>query len=585
MMSPAMRLALAIVLAAVTACGGTAPTSSVPGGTVFEAEAAWFVDRAAEAGLDFVHFNGMSGEFYYPEMFAPGVGLIDVDNDGDLDLYVVQGQMLGSKPLSSATIAPRGELRDRLFRNDLRVLADGTRTLRFTDVTAQSGIDLRTYGMGVAAGDFDNDGWIDLYRTGFGGGTLLRNNGDGTFVDVTARTGTANQGSWGVSASFVDYDRDGWLDLFIGNYVDYSIERDVDCVSVTGQPDYCPPGKFPPQVDRLYRNRGNGTFDDVTRRALTGGAHGPALGVSTADFDDDGWIDVYVGNDGQPNQLWINQRDGTFVDKAFLAGAAVSGAGAPEASMGVDAGDYDNDGDEDLFVTNWLSQMNILYVNAGKGVFQDRKAASGLGAPSLARTGFGTAWFDADNDGWLDLLTANGSVSTIEAQARGKDPFPFRMPSTLYRNTGRARFEDVSARGGQPFETMHVSRGAAFGDIDNDGDSDVVIGNDAGPLQLLVNGTGNRNHWIGLRLLSADGKRDMLGARVSIVTSSGSTLHRRARSDGSYASANDPRVLAGLGSTAGDVRVRVTWPDGRVEEFGPLAADRWSVVRQGTAAK
>lgn len=586
MMSPGVCLALAIVLAAVTACrSDTTPSTAAPGGSVATSADDWFVDRAAEADLHFVHFNGMSGEFFYPEMFAPGVGLVDVDNDGDLDLYVVQGQMLGSKQLSSATFAPRGDLRDRLFRNDLQVHADGTRTLRFTDVTAESGIDLRTYGMGVAAGDFDNDGWTDLYRTGFGGGALLRNNGDGTFADVTAKAGTANQDFWGVSASFLDYDRDGWLDLFIGNYVDYSIERDVDCVSVTGQPDYCSPGKFPPQVDRLYRNRGNGTFDDVTRRALSGGAHGPALGVSTADFDDDGWIDIYVGNDGQPNQLWINQRDGTFADKAFVSGAAVNGAGAPEASMGVDAGDFDNDGDEDLFVTNWLSQMNILYVNEGKGVFQDRKAASGLGAPSLARTGFGTAWFDADNDGWLDLLTANGSVSTIEAQARGKDPFPFRMTSSLYRNIGRGRFEDVSVRGGRPFETLNVSRGAAFGDIDNDGDSDVVIGNDAGPLQLLVNGAGNRNHWIGLRLLSADGKRDMLGARVAIVTADGTTLHRRARSDGSYASANDPRVLAGLGNAAGDVRVRVTWPDGRVEDVGPLSVDRWSAVRQGTGAK
>ena len=541
----------------------------------------WFVERAAEAGLDFVHFNGMSGEFYYPEMFAPGVGLLDVDGDGDLDVYVVQGQMLGDKPLGAAAVAPRTGLGDRLFRNDLVVHADGTRTLRFTDVTASSGVDLHTYGMGVAAGDVDNDGAVDIYRTGFGRGAMLRNDGRGSFTDVTAKSGTANEGGWSVSAAFLDYDRDGWLDLFVGNYVDYRVERDADCQTITGQPDYCPPNKFPAQRDRLYRNRGDGTFEDVTTRALIGGAYGPALGVSTADFDGDGWIDIYVGNDGQPNQLWMNQRDGTFADKAFVSGAAVSGAGSAEASMGVDAGDYDNDGDEDLFVTNWLSQMNILYTNAGGGLFRDRKASSGLGSPSLAKTGFGTAWFDYDNDGWLDLMTANGGVAAVASQMRAGDPFPYRMTNDLYRGDGRGRFEQVSEEGGAPFASMRVSRGAAVGDIDNDGDPDVVIGNDAGPLELLVNDGRNRNHWIGLRLLDTAGRRDMLGTRVTVERADGVTLHRRARSDGSYASASDPRVLAGLGSSSAPPRVRIRWPDGTVQDVGEVPVDRWTTVRQG----
>jgi enediyne biosynthesis protein E4 len=258
--------------------------------------------------------------------------------------------------------------------------------------------------------------------------------------------------------------------------------------------------------------------------------------------------------------------------------------------MGIDAGDYDNDGDEDLFVTNWLSQMNILYANTGGGLFQDRKASSGLGAASLAKTGFATAWVDYDNDGWLDLFTANGSVSTIETQARSGDPFPFRMTKDLYRNQGGGRFEHVSARAGAPFASQEVSRGAAFGDIDNDGDVDIVVGNDAGPLQLLVNNVGNRSHWIGLRLLGAGGPsgppaRDMLGARVGIMRADGSTLWRRVRADGSYASANDPRVLAGLGSDARAPRVRVQWPDGTTEEWRDVPIDRWTVVRQGTGAK
>jgi hypothetical protein len=575
MVSPAACLAL--VCAAVLACGCRRVPPDGHARGVDEAPREWFIDAAADSGLDLVHFNGASGEFYYPEMFAPGIGLIDVDNDSDLDVYVVQGQMLGrGTGIDTALMRPRGDLRDRLFRNDLVIAADGTRTLRFTDVTESSRIDVRTYGMGVAAGDVNNDGRVDIYRTGFGRGVLLRNNGDGTFADVTEASGTANAGSWGVSAAFVDYDRDGWLDLYVGNYVDYSIERDIDCLSVTGRPDYCPPQKFPPQRDRLYRNRGNGMFEDVTERALTGGADGPALGVSTADFDGDGWIDIYVANDNTPNQLWMNQRNGTFRDMAFLSGAGVSGTGSAEASMGVDAADFDNDGDEDLFITNWLSQMNVLYVNNGAGVFQDRRAAAGLGAPSLARTGFGTAWFDFDNDGWLDLLTANGSVAIVEEQARANDPFPFRMPNQLYRNRGDGRFEDVSARAGDVFTLSEVSRGAAVGDLDNDGDVDVVVGNDAGPVRLLLNQVGNGRHWVGLRVI--DRGRDALGARITITTWTGRRLWRRARSDGSYASANDPRIVVGLDDAAGPVTVRIQWVDGTVEEWSGVEIDRWMTL-------
>ena len=573
---------VAAALALAAGCGGDPPGGQADNARPGSA-GEWFIERAQETGLDFVHFNGMSGEVYYPEIMAPGVGLLDYDNDGDLDVYVVQGQMLGpGKTLKDAIFPPRAALRDTLFRNDLMVAGDGTRTLRFTDVTEQSGIDVRSYGMGVTAGDIDNDGWVDIYRTGLDRAVMLRNNGNGTFSDITGKSGTANRDRWSVPASFVDVDRDGLLDLFVGNYLIYSIAGDIDCLSVSGQSDYCPPNSYRAQPSRLFRNRGGGAFEDVTSRALTGGAYGPALGVSTADFDGDGWLDIYVGNDGQANQLWINQRNGTFKDTAFLAGAAVNGAGNAEASMGIYAGDFDNDGDEDIFVTNWMAQMNILYVNAGGGVFDDRKAASGLGPPSLAKTGFGTAWFDYDNDGRLDLLAVNGSVSIIEALARAKDPFPLRMPNQLYRNLGNGRFEDVSAAAGKAFALSEVSRGAAFGDLDNDGDTDVVIGNAAGPLHLLVNNIGNRNHWIGLRLVGGEGKRDMIGARVGIVRADGSTLWRRARSDGSYASANDPRVLAGLGASTALPRVRVQWPDGRAEEWTDVAIDRYTILTQGT---
>lgn len=567
-------------VALLVACGGGPSTGSSGSDAAPQpAEPDWFTERAVEAGLRFTHFNGMSGEQYYPEIMAPGVAVFDYDNDGDLDVYLVQGQMLGKKPLSQATMPPDFVLRDRLFRNDLTVGADGARTLRFTDVTEQSGIDVRTYGMGVAAGDYDNDGFVDLYRTGLSGSVMLHNDGDGTFSDVTASTGTGNPGGWGVPALFFDFDRDGFLDLFVGNYLLYSIEADIDCLSVTGVHDYCPPNSYRPQLDRLYRNRGNGTFADVTRTALAG-ADGPALGAAAADFDGDGWVDLYVGNDGTPNQLWINQKNGTFKDMALLSGAAVNGSGNAEASMGIDAGDFDNDGDEDLFITNWLAQMNILYVNTGAGVFEDRKAASGLGPPSLAKTGFGTAWFDYDNDSWLDLLTLNGSVSIIEAQARAKDPFPLKMSNQLYRNLGNGRFEDVSARAGAAFTLSDVSRGAAFGDLDNDGDVDVVVGTAAGPARLLVNNVGSRSHWVGLRLVS--GRRDALGARAGLVRADGTTLWRRARADGSYASANDPRVLVGLGqSGVAPARVRVQWPGGQTEEFPAVPLDRWTTLTEG----
>ena len=577
-----IRLAL-VVLAAVTmvSCGGSkAPATTTTTSTA--QDESYFVEQAAAAGIDFVHFNGMSGEYYYPEIMAPGVGLFDFDNDGDLDLYLVQSQMLGKgKTIKDALFPPKGPLKDRLYRNDLTVGADGKKTLHFTDVTEQAGINIQTYGMGVAAADVDNDGFVDIYRTGLTEGVLLHNNGNGTFTDITAKSGTANKGGWGVSAAFVDIDRDGWLDLFVGNYLLYSVEGDIDCLSVTGQHDYCPPNSYRPQPSKLYRNKGDGTFVDITKTALVGGAYGPALGVSTADFNNDGWMDIYVGNDGMPNQLWINQKNGTFKDMAFLNGAAVNGQGNSEASMGVDAGDYDNDGDEDIFITNWLAQMNILYQNQGNAVFEDRKAASGLGAPSLAKTGFGTAWLDFDNDSWLDLMTLNGSVSMIEAQARAKDPFPLKMLNQLFRNLGNGRFEDVSARGGEPFKLLDVSRGAAFGDIDNDGDEDVVVGTANGPTRLFINNVGNKNHWIGLRLIGVGG-RDMIGARVSIVRPSGPTIWRRSRSDGSYASANDPRVIVGLGTSTAPVTVRVQWPDGKMEEWADQAIDRWTTLKQGS---
>ena len=589
---------LLLLLAWLTGCkadrAAQAPSRAADAGN---GEPEWFVDRAHDVGIDFVHFNGMSGEFYFPESMAPGVGLLDYDNDGDLDVYLVQGTMLGANTISQATFPPRNPLplKGRLLRNDLTIHQDGTRTLRFTDVTERSGIDSRGYGIGVAAGDFNNDGCVDLYLTNFGLNQMFRNTCNGTFDDVSKQSKTDDPG-FSVSASFVDYDRDGWLDLYVGNYLDYTIEANQKCFLITGERDYCPPTAYRAQPDRLYHNNRDGTYADVTAKALVGGEYGPALGVATADFDSDGWPDIYVANDNQDNLLWMNQRDGTFRNTALLSGAALTSEGKAEASMGVDAGDFDNDGDEDLFITELTGEGSNLYVNDGTAVFEDQSAHSGLGAHSLPYTGFGTAWFDFDNDGWLDIMAVNGTIAAIEALRRAHDPFPLRQRKQLFRNLANGQFEEVAERAGAAFQLSEVGRGAAFGDIDNDGDVDVLVGNDAGPTRLLINNVGDRKHWLGLRLVG-ERKRDMYGARVAVLRPStdaqgapskvegrgnGSTLWRRARADGSYASANDPRVLVGLGDSTQAPTVRVVWPSGRVEEWTTVAIDRYTTLIEGS---
>jgi hypothetical protein len=562
----------------------------------------WFVDRASDSGLKFAHVNGMSGKLDYAEIIGSGVALFDYDNDGDLDVYFAQGQPLRT----SAPPDPRVR-GGRLFRNDLVVNPDGTRALTFTDVTEMSGIVSRGYGMGVATGDYNNDGCVDLYLTNLGQNQLFRNNCDGTFTDVSKQSGTMGAvGNWSVSAAFVDYDRDGWLDLFVGSYLNWNAATSMPCFSASGRPDYCSPNVFQPQPSRLYHNNRDGTFTDVTKAAGISVEFGPALGVSTADFNGDGWPDIYVTNDGQPNQLWINQHDATFKNTALLAGAAVSAGGRVKGSMGVDAGDMDNDGDEDLFMTELTGEGANFYVNDGRGVFEERGVPSGLAALTVAQTGFGTAWIDYDNDGRLDLLTVNGAVQTIESLARVHDPFPLHQQKRLFRNLGNGRFEDVTAKAGAVFALSEVGRGAAFGDIDNDGDIDVLVNNNNGPARLLINDVGNKKHWIGLRLIggperpavrvvtgpagpvapkprSGEGGRDMLGARVQITLDNGTTLWRRARADGSYASANDPRVLVGLGESSVAPRVRVLWPDGKSETWSTVPVDRYTSLQEGTS--
>ena len=561
-----MRTAV-VFLSALVAAGAAAPRPEP------------FVDRAAAWGLVFQYSNGGTGQLYYPEIVGGGGALFDYDNDGDLDAFLVQGKVL--EPGKADTVSPPG---GRLFRNDLIAGAARNPQPRFVDVTEASGIRALGYGMGAATGDFDNDGWIDLYVLNFGPNQLWRNQGNGTFAEV-GKTAGADDPRMSLSASFADLDRDGWLDLHVANYVEFSVDRNLSCFAPSSRRDYCGPSAFPSSPDRLLRNRGNGTFEDVSLRSGITGTIGRGMGVVAVDVDGDGWQDLFVTNDGMYNFLWRNRRDFTFEEIGLPAGVAVNADGRAEANMGIAAADFDDDGDVDLFVTHLTGETNTLWVNDGAGLFEDRTALAGLGAPSFPFTGFGTGALDADNDGRLDLLAVNGAVHVIEEQARRGDPFPYAQTHQLFRNLGNGRFADMSREAGPPFAVAEVGRGAAFGDVDNDGDTDVLVINCNGPARLLVNQLADGKPWLGLRLVGrppgAKGERDLLGARVEVVRRGAGSLWRLSGTDGSYATGNDPRVLVGLDGSPEVTEIRVRWPDGKAESFPAPPLRTYTTLVQG----
>jgi len=562
------RAALLLFLAAtLAACGGQEKADSAAGAApqplVAPAGNALFADRSEESGLDFVHWNGMSGELYYAEMMGAGVALFDVDGDGDLDLFLVQGSMLGDKGEQEARFPPSAKRSDRLYRNDLSRGEDGKNTVHWVDITPETISRERGYGMGVAAADLDNDGLIDLYVTNFGANQHWRNRGDGNFDDVTSKA--ARIGSWSVPAAVLDFDHDGWLDLFVGNYLDWSIAADKKCTDELGQRNYCGPLAYKGLPDTLLRNRG-GQFEDWSGRVGILADYGGALGAVADDFDDDGWPDVYVANDGQPNQLWMNQGGQRFENRAVLAGAAVNRRGQAEASMGIAAADYDNDGDEDLISAHLSKETNTVYRNEGDATFEDRAAETGLGPPSFEMTTFGLGFLDLDNDGLLDLMTVNGAVKVIKKLALAGDPFPLHQKNQLFHNQGNGTFVEISQQGGQAFELSEVSRGAAFGDLDNDGDTDVVIVNNSGRARYLSNEKGQDHAWLGLSLVDESLKRDAIGAKAELETAAGQKLVRRVNPTQSYASTSDARLLFGLGDDT-PLKLTITWPDGKEESF------------------
>ena len=522
-----------------------------------------FTDVTDIAGIRFTHANGATGEFHLPETLGAGGAFLDYDNDGDLDLYLVN------------SAAP-----SMLFRNK----GDGT----FTDVTESAKVDNQgSYGHGVACGDYDNDGYVDVYVTNFGANRLYHNDGDGTFTDVTTQAGVGDT-RWSSSATFFDYNSDGYLDLYVVNYVNYTLDASAPICFAQAVVDlpafgaiekargYCHPKHFEGAPDRLYRNNGDGTFTDATDAANIrdpGGMFlGKGLGVVAADFDADGNPDIYVANDDTPNYFFYNKGDGTFAEIAILTGCAYSADGVAQAGMGVDAGDYNGDGFLDLFVTNFSYETNTLYRNNGDGTFTDVSYKARLGEESYLFLGFGTGFFDPDNDGYLDIFIANGHIfPNVE---RTTDVLSYKQPNQLFSNQGDSTFIEIR------FEGQHaVSRGTLFGDYDNDGDTDILVTQLNDGVTLLRNENRTSNNYLRLKLIGTRSNRDGIGARVTLTLGNESET-REVHQGYSYLSSNDPRLLFGLGERTGVDKLQIRWQSGVVQVLENLAANQELVVTE-----
>lgn len=561
----------------VLSCAISAQTKRPAAKKIPNAEPQLFREVSAETGLIFKHQNGASGNFFMPEIMGAGVALFDFDNDGDLDVYFIQGKALDDKKtlFSLPKTQPPG---NRLFRNEL--IPSGK--LRFVNVTEKSGLGLNAYGMGTATSDYDNDGFVDIYVTNFGSNALFHNNGDGTFSNVTAAA-KVDDPRWSTSAAWLDYDHDGDLDLFVCNYVDFTVAANKQCNAPTGQLDYCGPQQYRGLPDKLFRNDGTGKFSDVTQESGIAAAYGPGLGVTCADFNGDNLVDIYVANDGAANLLWINQGKGKFSEEGLFAGAAYSMEGVPRAGMGVTAGDFDHDGDEDLLVTNLTKEGSTLYRNSGQGIFSDASAEFKISQPSLVFTGFGVSWFDYDNDSWLDLFFANGSV-TLQSALAGQR-FPYQQRNQIFHNENGQSFKEISPENFPALQLSEVSRGAAFGDIDNDGDIDFVVSNNSGSARFMLNENKNKNHWISFQLIGKQDNRQAIGAKIELKISAKNSLRQRVHTDGSYLSANDNRVHFGLGQANSVDSVHVTWTNGKQEFFSKIKIDALNVLRQDAEAR
>jgi hypothetical protein len=529
-----------------------------------------FRDVTAQSRIGFVHRSSRTSQKYLPESMSGGVAMLDYDGDGWLDLFFVNGAALRD-PMRPTDVPDKSDpaFWNRLYRNN----RDGT----FTDVTEKAGLQGHSYGMGVAVGDYDNDGFPDLYVTNLGSNILYHNNRDGTFSDVTQTAGVA-LGGWSVGACFVDFDRDGRLDLMVTRYLDWDFSKNVPCGdSRPGYRAYCHPDLFAPVSHALFRNNGDGTFTDVSKAAGIAAHPGKGLGVAINDFNQNGWPDIVVANDSFPQQLFRNNGDGTFTESGFDLGMAYDADGKTFAGMGVDFADYDDDGWPDIFINALARQRYALFRNQGGKAFDYASGSTGLGAISLTHSGWGARFFDYDNDGHKDLFVAQGHVmDNIEMT---QPWLRYKEPPLLLRNL-QGRFTDVSSTAGEAFQRPIAARGAAFGDLNNDGFIDVVISCNDGPPLLLMN-RGNSHHWLAVELSGVKSNRDGIGGRIQLVSPAGKRQFAYVSTAGSYLSASDKRVHFGLGAENSVRLLEVIWPSGLVQRFENLPADRAVLVKEG----
>ncbi|HEU5403726.1 MAG TPA: CRTAC1 family protein [Terriglobales bacterium] len=557
---------LAVFLLAALASVPVAPAQTKPS----EPALPVFEDISTKIGINFKHEASLTSQKYLIESMGPGVALFDYDNDGRLDIFVVNGAYIAD-PMPTGALPDKKDPRywNRLYHQR----PDGS----FEDVTVKAGLAGSEYGMGVAVGDYDNDGFEDLYVTGYPRNRLYKNNGNGTFTDVTDAAGVAGSG-WSVSATFVDYNNDGRLDLFVTRYLDWSFDKNIFCGEHRpGYRAYCHPDSFPPATNLLFRNDGKGKFTDVSKEAGIAVPGGKSLGVALGDYDGDGNIDIFVANDSVREFLLHNRGHGIFEEVGLESGAAVDEDGHVFAGMGVDFADYDNDCRPDIVIGDLANQMYPLYRNEGDGTFSYATHSSGLGKISMLSSGWGLRLFDYDNDGWKDLFVGQGHVlDTIELT---QPNLQYRQRPLMARNNGKG-FVDVSAQSGLPFQQRWSARGVATGDIDNDGNVDVVVGTNNGSLYVLRNRGANANHWITLALTGTTSNRDAIGAQVRLVSATGRQQCAMVTTSSSYASASDKRIHFGLGSDESARSIQIRWPSGLIQILPNVKADQSLVIKE-----
>jgi hypothetical protein len=558
MMTVPMERCQAIVMATALAGALLAMGRPLTGQTT----SPMFVDATKEAGIRFVHENGAFGKKYLPETMGSGGAFLDVDNDGWQDVLLINGMSWPGRPAANAVMA--------LYRNN----QNGT----FTDVTERAGLARPLYGMGVAAADYDNDGRVDLYVTALGGNRLFRNLGDAKFADVTAAAKVGSSG-FSTSAAWLDYDRDGRLDLAVARYVEWTLETDRFCSLDGKTKSYCTPEAYKGQSLELYRNRGDGTFEDTTARAGLKDPSSKGMGLALLDYNGDGWIDLFAANDTQPNRLYENKRNGTFADVAVAAGVAFNEAGKPRAGMGVDAADYDGSGRQSLVIGNFSNEMMALYTNEGNGLFTDEAPNSIIGRSSMLRLTFATFFFDYDLDGRLDIFAANGHVADDISKIQPR--ISYAQTPLVFRNLGSRKFEDATAKVGKAVTEPMVARGAAYGDFDGDGDQDLLVTTNGGSARLLRNDGAERGQKLRLRLVGTTSNRDAIGAFARVTTAAGPSSWQMVKTGSSYCSQSELPLTFGLGSATAVTKIEIKWPNGRTESVPGAQGNQTLTIQEG----